>query len=445
MHRLTASILLGLGILVSMASLAESEPAAPATDEVTRAIIAATSNMANLEKAGGPFSARLFDPLISIARLYIESGQFDKAEDALRRAQNISHRHAGVYAPAQLEAVQLLTDLAVRQGAFDSADRQQRFALFVITRHFGRDSADALHAHADLARWYLRTGQPRRARSLLRETMAQVKAQVKAQADRQPADSLNLAVLMVQARRLQGLCCNTSDITSALTETQAGADVNPDTLAAAYLTLADSYTLGRKPELAADYYRQAFETAPITGAGAPQLITIKRQINQYQQGRVEFYKVPGNPFARRDALGRPVLQRMTQAEELNAAAQAPRWFIVDADNSHRNFKVPDTNDTLLSDQRPQALAGSPLKFSQAQLNHILPRGAADYRIELTFSVQATGVPRHIGVTSSNAPAKLNRLLVAALQKIHFRPQLNQGRPVDTHGVVLVQTFDADGD
>ena len=48
--------------------------------------------------------------------------------------------------------------------------------------------------------------------------------------------------------------------------------------------------------------------------------------------------------------------------------------------------------------------------------------------------------KKIKVISSNAPQKLNRLMVKSLKNIYFRPALDQSGPIDTSEIKLVQTF-----
>ena len=58
-----------------------------------------------ISKRDGPFSEKLYEPLLSLAELYVEEGETEDAENTLRRAQNITHRNEGVYSPKQLEVI----------------------------------------------------------------------------------------------------------------------------------------------------------------------------------------------------------------------------------------------------------------------------------------------------------------------------------------------------
>jgi TonB family protein len=64
----------------------------------------------------------------------------------------------------------------------------------------------------------------------------------------------------------------------------------------------------------------------------------------------------------------------------------------------------------------------------------------ELKIELSFTVTSEGDLEEIEVKNSTAPVKLDRLVVDALRKAHYRPGLVNGLPVTTKNVSLVQTF-----
>ena len=135
---------------------------------------------------------------------------------------------------------------------------------------------------------------------------------------------------------------------------------------------------------------------------------------------------------------------MSREEELEDKHQVPQWFILDASDSHLGFTTRDRNETSNREERTQSLRGSPLLFSETQLNNLLPyRLAADkdeLRIEMSFTVTKTGDLLDIEVVESNAPIKLNRLVSRALRKLNFRPAFIDGKPASTSDVRMVQSF-----
>ena len=70
----------------------------------------------------------------------------------------------------------------------------------------------------------------------------------------------------------------------------------------------------------------------------------------------------------------------------------------------------------------------------------LERDKAELRIDLSFTVEASGDLDDIEIVASNAPVKLNRLMTRALHKVNFRPALLDGMPVARENVTMVQTF-----
>ena len=390
------------------------------------------AQIASLEQAAGPFSADLFEPLMALARAHREAGEFPAAEDALRRAQNIKHRNEGVYSLGQLEAVALLSGLAMQEGDLRAATQLHEFAFFVTTRHFGIDNPDNLYAYTELALWYLRTGQAHRATDLLEDAIAL--------ADQQGRDTLEWLSMLTRARRLEGRCCSYDALASAL----LASNIEGDLLSAALLTLADAYILHRKPEVASQYYLKAYAASPALAASLPQAISIKHQLHSTSLDSMQIYK--RHHYRYSTAPGR--LERLTHIEVMNDPSQAPQWFVLDAEGQHLDFQRPAPQHNFSQADEAHRLTGSPFKFSLGQLNTILPyskrtdEAREELRIALSFTVESTGNLKDIAVTESNAPAALRRLVIRALKKVYFRPALHQGRPVATEAVVLVQTFPA---
>ncbi len=429
-RHLIATIGTSIIILIICQSYAVADAENANTAPPPSAITDASSAITALEKQSGPFSASLFEPLMSLARLHIEEGQVEAAENVLRRAQNINHRNEGVYSPGQLETVGLLAELAMQEQAFATANQLHEFAFFVSTHHIGLDHPDSLYAYADLARWYLGTGQARRAKNLLLDAIAL--------ADKHGRESLQFATMIIQAQRLYGLCCSNDDLLDALQSSTAAGDLRTVGL----LTLADSYILSRKPELAAEYYSKAFAASPIMASSQPLPITIKHRIHRSQADTLQIYKVrPKYSFVDPGAL-----ERLSAAELLDDPSQPPQWFILDAEQKHLSFKTPDSYNNFSRGDGIHRVTGSPFKFSLKQLNTILPHSQRtdaareNLSIRFSFTVAATGNLQDIKVTESNAAPALSRLIVRALKRVYFRPGLDQGQPIDTEGVVLVQTF-----
>ena len=408
----------------------------PASDDEGKAWLddlrALEAEIEAISKADGPFTMRLFEPFLSLAELQIRGGELDEAENVLRQAQNIAHRNEGVYTPRQLEVISMLTDLALVNENFLTANKQKKFAFFVTRHHLGKDNPEGLYAYVDLAEWYMYTGQPNRARRLLEDAIDL--------AGDNGEETLRFTLMIDQARRLQGICCSTKHLAEII-DIENRDETDPDTLVEAYLTTGDAFILARKTQKASVFYQMAHELAPLQVPGNPQAITIKRNISDARQSNLQAYRVRPDPL-----LGRQRLARMTLTEQLEDEFQPPQWFILDADDNHVGFKTRDLHETSNKDRRTQSLAGNPIVFEVEQLNNLLPlkfrkaTARAELRIELAFRVTETGDLKDIDVIESNAPSKLDRLLIDALKKVYFRPALENGIPVATDHVTLVQTF-----
>lgn len=386
--------------------------------------------ISRLEAERGPFAASLVAPLMALADWQMSTGQLAEATESLRRAQNIIHRSQGVHSPAQLEALAQLTKVALALHDWRAANQQQEFAFFTLERHYGPAAPETFTAQLDLANWYLRTGQPLRASRLLAEARDAASAR-----DQRFA----IAMLEERARRMQGACCNARRLEEALAEAEAEAQTgDADALAALHLTLADSLLLGRQPEEAQAHYARAAAASPAAGSAPPSPISAKRAL---EAPRTEVMTLRPRP----SFMGTR-LERVSPREQLQDWTQPPRWFILDGDQTHLGFTAQDLRDRAPADPASRLLVGRPLMFNRAQLDQLLPpslkspEALAGLAVELSFTVTREGRLEDIEVVESNAPKRIERLLVTALRKASYRPRLVDGAPSRTEDVRLAQRF-----
>lgn len=106
------------------------------------ALLDLTAAIELVETTRGPFDRQLIDLLMTKAEISRSVESFEIAEEALRRAQHIAHRHDGVYTPNQLPIVEALTYVHLEQGLVLDADREQRFNLRISEQVHGEDSAE---------------------------------------------------------------------------------------------------------------------------------------------------------------------------------------------------------------------------------------------------------------------------------------------------------------
>ena len=375
----------------------------------------------------GPFSAELIEPVMTLAKRYLKASELESATDQLRRAQNIAHRNEGVYTPRQFEAVELLTQIALREADYQAADTQKKFAFFAQVHYLDPQDPEILFAYSEMAKWYMLTGQTSRADRLLKEGIEK--------AVTLGLDPLPLAIELSRARRLEGTCCASKQLL-ALVERASNAD--PDTLANAYLELADTYILARKEEIAAEYFLKANEVSPLSVSADPRAISARGVLRDARSQQTRIYQVEKDRFNRRR------LALSTHEEILEDLSVKPQWVIVDVKGAHQGFIVPDRNPNLSGSSEIQELVGHPILFSKDQLNNVIPlrrgKGIEELKIELSFTVTSDGDLEEIEVKNSTAPLKLDRLIVDALKKARYRPGIVDGLPVTTKNVQLVQTF-----
>ncbi|MBO6555204.1 MAG: energy transducer TonB [Pseudomonadales bacterium] len=379
-----------------------------------------------LAREGGPFSEHLFEPLIALAELLMSEGDFETATDTLHRAQNISHRNEGVYTPKQLSVITMLTNMALADGNYSDANRQEKFRFFVTKHHLDENDPEVLFAYADMATWYMNTGQSRRARRLLREALAM--------AGRMGSNPLPLAILMNKARRMEGLSSNPKELLAALESVDRS---DRDTLVTAYLDVADSLLVYRKDKQAAEYFQMAAELSPVDGDSEPRPITIRRSLSELRAD-TERYRFD------QDFFGRQRLDKMTTEEALEDQNLEPQWFLLDAEQTQRGFTIPDSHERSDPTKEMENLIGYPLVFSEEQLFNLLPFGAQrrihTLSVEVSFTVKVNGDLADIEVVESTAPVKLNRLIMDALRRVYYRPALENGVPVERTDIRMIQTF-----
>ncbi|MBT4492116.1 MAG: hypothetical protein HOC70_02660 [Gammaproteobacteria bacterium] len=416
---------IGLWVLLLIAAL----PLRADDRENLEAIETTRDSIESLARERGPFSQDLFEPLMQLARLQLEFGTTEDAIDSLQRAQNVAHRNEGVYTPRQLQIVELMTDLALQAEEYDDANRQQKFAFFV-TRHAYEDShPDVFNAFSELADWYMNTGQPRRARKLLKKAGSL--------AEETGQDASPFIIMENRAKRLEGICCNPKRLLEVVEKIDF--EHQPETLTAIYLEIADTLTLGGRSKQAATFFMKAHQLSPLKQSTDPHPLTIRRALDRPQSAQVKIYRLSQD-----SRLPTRRLERMTEQELQQEPEQEPHWFIFDPDNSHLGFSTRDVHETYERAKRTYKLVGNPILFNEDQLNFALPlrleKNKEDLKIEFSFTVSETGNLEDIEVIDSNAPVRLNRLVTNALKRAYYRPALENGIPIATRNVSLVQTF-----
>lgn len=98
----------------------------------------------SIEEHSNPFDKTLINVTMVRGLTQSSLNNFVEAEDSFRRAQHISHRVSGVNTLEQLEIINYISELDLKQGKFLDADREQQFNLRISERAYGKDSEELL-------------------------------------------------------------------------------------------------------------------------------------------------------------------------------------------------------------------------------------------------------------------------------------------------------------
>ena len=344
-----------------------------------------------METVINPFSPILIN--ISMARglVLMQKREYERSNEALRRAQHITHRTGGVYTPEQLEIVNKIVRLNLREYKPGVADNMQEFRQRVAEQAYGEASEELIPIFQEIAGYYARRGSTiavmesagemayfsddvnsRYYRDLLfRRSFKLYERIIKIIEDNYGEDDLRLLGPlrgMANARLLQKHNRTASE--KALERALAIVENNPDTdvpdRIRAMLDLGDMYTItgdGRATQIYVDTYQMMMDSEAFAEVAA-------------------------------DAFGSPT--------RLYPEASGIKYL----------NRAPDA-----------ALAG-----------------AEDLYIELTYTVDENGRVSDVEVVDRNVPNEQVRLMRAHLLKTRFRPRILDGQPVSTNNLMLHQRY-----
>jgi len=395
-----------------------------------------------IESDKGPYAVELIEPIISLANIYIESNRFEKAEESLRRAQHISHRDDGVFAMRQLEIIDLLFELNLREGKIRSAERHQQFSLLVSKRNFDKDSPDSVPALLKLANWQFETGQFRQSR----KTLEDVHDIILTHFGEQDIRMVEILRLEARTRHLEGICCAEEKLELALAIIEQHPEQS-DELAELMFAMGDTYLANRKPDLAhaayqkATTYQKSHNTGSVDTAELKPVAMYRDMKRSSPQKRVFIKK--RDPFA----LSNPVLGEKPMFYE----EEESEIFVIPYDGHLYNIRIPRPYQQRAKEDPPSRMTGDPIQFELSYLQSLLspsytPEGKlGEVFIHLECGVMTDGQVDNIQIIASNAPTKLNQLVKRALHLSRFRPRLVNGEAVYTNHIEFVQTFLPFGD
>ena len=105
------------------------------------------------EARGGPMAPGLVAPLNGLAAAYLAEGRDAEAAQALRRAMHVARLSEGLHTPLQVEMLEQLIAIHVRQGDFAAADKAQDYLYRVRSWQRQHGGEGMLEATLRYAHW----------------------------------------------------------------------------------------------------------------------------------------------------------------------------------------------------------------------------------------------------------------------------------------------------
>ena len=335
-----------------------------------------------IEAKANRFSTTLMNVIMARGLTQSELDYFEEAEESFRRAQHISHRVGGVYTPEQLQIINYITRLNLRQGKLLDADREQEFNLRISEQAYGKDSEELLPILRRLGAYFASRGQMiplsdvpdfRYYRdSLFRQSINFYRRAIKIIEDNYGVNDLRLVEPLrglANARLLQ--ITNRSASEAALERALSIVDSNPDTdlpdRVKAMIRLADMYTITgdrRAPAI----YLQAWE--------------MMQEDTVYRQLSAEIFGTPTRLH-------------------------------------------PEVSGVLYLARKPDAAMKEDVELY----------------IDVAYSVRANGRVTNIHLLDKNVPNAQVRYMRTRLAETRFRPRILNGELVATDNLMIHQTFE----
>ncbi|MEX2489102.1 MAG: tetratricopeptide repeat protein [Pseudomonadales bacterium] len=408
-------------------------------DEFNLAVEQYEKAVDEIELVDGQFTERLIEPLTGLGRSYLTLDEYELAEEALKRAQHLTHRNRGVHSLSQAPILEVLTQTFLQRDQPLKADQQQKLALYISERQYGKSSPELVPALYKLGDWYMRTGQFRESRKTYERAMEIIESDGGIHDPR----LLKPLQLIAETRRLEGICCSYKDLEEALEIIENNANVTNEMVVSVYLSLGDAYLVSHDEEQAHTFYKRAWDLSDKDADkfSKPRKIAMSEDLDTRSPSFTRYYRIE------RDVFGQRQLQEMTPEEKRAQENQPPQEFLLPSSDEHYNIRIADAVDRFNDYIEPVTrLVGDPFKFNYQQLRYILPLNKrdleelADLYMTMTFTVEADGDVENVQIVDSNTPTRLNRLMGRVLRKTQFRPAFADGQPVKTDGVKLTQTF-----
>ncbi len=344
-----------------------------------------------IERNGGVFDPALVEPLVFLAQLEQASGHHPAALERLYRAQHILHRADGVMTQLQLPVLALMTKsyAAMKQRSNSNMMVEQAFAIKI--RHLDENSAEFVPIVLEQAAIKAMKGQFRAARELI-----YVALEILGQSTTENDPGLMEALTGLASVRYNEQKYGVSSF-------------NQDRLIAGNLPLPNApirlASLGRK-----EGTRTQQKVIHIMEEHPERFSAIERAEASIRLG--DWYMIIRKPDLADDPY-RVAWQIL--AREGNATELLTRYF---------------GQPKRLTYNKPMTPQNGPGRYENYDGKYV----------EVRFSVNKKGAVRNLQLANSNSPAAMNKELRTAVKRAMFRPRYVDGQAVVTDNLFFREEF-----
>lgn len=321
-----------------------------------------------IERAAGPASPLLVEPLAGLGDTLLRTGYAPQALEVLQRALLLSHANDGFYNLGQMPVLDALAEAQLALDKPGKATWFQRRQVEIQKRRLGPDNPELAPALYKLGRWYIRTGQFAEARRTYQEA-GRLFGVTAGTRDAGAVDALVGEALTYS---------NEGDLPSAVATLKRALDVldlqpqpQPLKRAEVLVALADLHIAFRRPRTAHPYYLQAWQAL----AGDDPAFATQRESWFGRTARITGPELPAHV----DAAGKQAAAPRDDARAWRPGVVVAQ-FSVDTDGLTRDARIIESDPPGLLDARllrmlslstfrPRIVDGQPVAGDPVQLRH----------------------------------------------------------------------------
>lgn len=342
--------------------------------------------LAILDAVGSTTDRARLRPLQGLGLTYARSDQLAPAAETLKQAVDLSRNLDGLYNPEQLDFIRALIDVYVAQNRLEDAEREHQYAFRVAETAYGKGDPRMLPAYDFLARWYEYVGRYATARV---EHMRALRL-AEGTSGRGSVPTIEPLRGIARAYRLEYLY---------------GPEVTQE-------STAESPTL--------------FSTGPGTSQSQPRLNPEGEKALQLALRAAQ----KANPPV-------PALLGATLVDLGDWQLTAGNGK--EARNAYRGAwnALQTAGDTKMVDA-PRQLRYKPPATSIARFSGGNVEDYEEFAVEARFTVRADGRTAEIVISPNEAPREYGASVETAVRKALYAPRLENGEPVGTTGVTLIE-------